>query len=95
MEEKCKNCGEKSVSCIPFFAHENTMVHMSAANRRMFITVVCVCVTFILTIIIFTSAFTAREKAWLDTLSQIQQRQTTGVEVQDELYKQPDAGAHP
>ena len=92
MDEKEKAPMEKMPACIPFFAHENTMVHMSAANRRMFVTVVCVCVTFILTIIIFTSAFTAREKAWLDTLSQIQQR---NVEVQDELYKQPDAGAHP
>ncbi len=95
MDEKEKAPMEKMPACIPFFAHENTMVHMSASNRRMFVTVVCVCVTFILTIIIFTSAFTAREKAWLDTLSQIQQRQTTSVEVQDELYKQPDAGAHP
>ena len=93
MDEKEKAPMEKMPACIPFFAHENTMVHMSAANRRMFVTVVCVCVTFILTIIIFTSAFTAREKAWLDTLSQI--RQQTSVEVQDELYKQPDAGAHP
>lgn len=93
MEIKDKAPGDKMPACIPFFTHENTMVHLSMANRRMFITVVCVCVTFILTIIIFTSAFTAREKAWLDTLSSIRQGQ--GVEVQDELYKQPDAGPHP
>lgn len=94
MDEKVK-APEKEPACISFFAHENAMMHMSAANRRMFVTVVCVCVTFILAIIIFTSAFTAREKAWLDTLSQIQQRQTTSVEVQDGIHQYPDAGAHP
>ena len=39
MEEKCKNCEGKE-SCIPFFAHEDTMMHYNHANRRMLIALV-------------------------------------------------------
>ena len=58
---------KKEVS-IPFLTE-----YMSRNNRRMLVALVCVCVTFILTIIIFVSGYTAREKNWLDTL------QRTGV----------------
>lgn len=73
MEEKCQNCGEKSVSCIPFFAHEDTMVHYNHANRRMLIALVTVCLTFVITIVVFVSGYTQREKNWLDTMAHLQQ----------------------
>lgn len=47
---------EQSPVCIPFFAHENTMMHYNTANKRMLIALITVCITFILTIIIFVSA---------------------------------------
>ena len=72
-------------ACIPFFAHENTMTHMSVSNRRLLIALLAVCITFIATIIIFVSGYTAREKNWLDTISAMQ---TT--EVRDGVQKQPD-----
>ena len=72
MEEKCRNCEEKQ-ACVPFFVHENSMMHYNHANRRMLIALICVCITFILTIIIFVGGYTKREKNWLDTL------QRTGV----------------
>lgn len=82
-ENKCRNCEEKEKqACVPFFVHENTMMHYNSANKRMLIALVCVCVTFILTIIIFVTGYTAREKNWLDTL------QRTGVV--DGVQKQPD-----
>ena len=81
MDDKCKNCDEKT-ACIPFFAHENTLMHYNHANRRMLVALVCVCVTFIVTIVIFVSGYTQREKNWLDTL------QRTGVT--DGVYKQSD-----
>ena len=71
MDDKCRNCEEKQ-ACIPFFAHENTMMHYNAANRRMLIALLAVCITFILTIIIFVSGYTAREKNWLDTIKNLQ-----------------------
>lgn len=81
MSEKCNNCEDKK-ACIPFFAHENVLQHYNHANRRMLIALVTVCLTFILTIIIFVSGYTQREKNWLDTLQR--------VGVQDELHQQPD-----
>lgn len=80
-EKQCNNCGEQQ-ACIPFFVHENTMMHYNSANKRMLIALVTVCVTFILTIIIFVHGYTVREKNWLDTL------QRTGVT--DGVHEQPD-----
>ena len=83
MEEKCRNCDDKQ-ACIPFFAHENTMMHYNAANRRMLVALVCVCLTFIVTIVVFVSGYTQREKNWLDTLHRIQVEENHGV------HEQPD-----
>ena len=70
MESKCHNCEEKQ-ACIPFFQHENTMMHYNMANRRMLIALVTVCLTFIITIVVFVSGYTQREKNWLDTIQRI------------------------
>ena len=75
---------------IPFFAHENTMMHYNNANRRMLIALVTVCVTFILTIVIFVYGYTIREKNWLDTLSRMDK--TAVSEVADGVYQQPNQG---
>jgi len=85
MEVKCKNCEEKQ-ACIPFFAHENTMMHYNNANRRMLIALVTVCLTFVLTIVIFVFGYTIREKNWLNTLKEI----TPAAEVQNGIQQQPD-----
>ena len=53
------------------FDHENTIMHMNYANRRMLIALITVCITFIVTIIVFVSGYTAREKNWLDTLQRV------------------------
>lgn len=68
----CKNC-EENQACVPFFAHENVLMHYNRANRRMLVALICVCVTFIVTILVFVTGYTAREKNWLDML------QRTGV----------------
>ena len=77
----CKNCNDQR-ACVPFFAHENTMSHYNRANRRMLIALVCVCVTFVITILVFVTGYTAREKNWLDML------QRTGVS--NGVYEQSD-----
>ena len=81
MDEKCRNCDEKQ-ACVPFFVHEGIMDHYSRANRRMLIALLTVCITFIITIIIFTTSYTKREANWLDTL------QRAGVT--DGVHEQPD-----
>ena len=84
MEEKCRNCDEKS-ACVPFFAHENVLMHYNRANKRMLTALICVCVTFILTIVVFVFGYTVREKNWLDTLTRLQI-----TEVEDGVHQQPD-----
>ena len=84
MEEQCKNCDDKQ-ACIPFFAHENTMMHYNNANKRMLITLVTVCITFILTIVIFVCGYTVREQNWLNTLKDL----TPVSEVADGVQQQP------
>lgn len=86
MDEKCRNCDEKQ-ACVPFFVHENTMMHYNTANHRMLVALLCVCVTFILTIVIFVVGYTVREKNWLNTLTRI----TPAQEVQDGVQQQPDS----
>lgn len=86
MEEKCKNC-EGQQACVPFFIHENTMMHYNHANKRMLVALITVCVTFILTIVVFVFGYTIREKNWLKTIKEISPQ----TEVQDGICKQPDS----
>ena len=85
MDEKCIGCKDKQQTCIPFFVAENQVMHMDATNKRMLIALLTVCVTFILTIIIFVVGYTVRERNWLNTLKQI----TPAQEVSDGLQQQP------
>ena len=66
---------KKEQVSIPFLTE-----YMSRTNRRMLIALITVCVTFIVTIIVFVTGYTAREKNWLDTLQR--------VGVTDGVYKQ-------
>lgn len=79
---------EKEPAQIPFFAHENSMMHYNHANRRMLIALLAVCITFILTIVIFVVGYTIREQNWLNTLTRLQE--TPVSEVQDGVHQQPD-----
>lgn len=71
---------------IPFFAHEAAMMHYNHANKRLLVALIAVCVTFILTIIIFVCGYTVREKNWLDTIGRV----TPATEVQHGVHEQPD-----
>ena len=57
---------------IPQHQAETTFMHLSWANRRMLIALVCVCVTFIITILTFVIGYTIREKNWLNTIAGMQ-----------------------
>ena len=81
MKEECRNCDDKQ-ACVPYFVHEGVMDHYSRANRRMLIALVVVCMTFIITIIVFVTGYTQREKNWLDTLQET--RVTDGIHEQSD-----------
>ena len=72
---------DKKEISVPFL-----MEYMSTTNRRMFHALLAVCITFILTIIIFVVGYTIREKNWLNTIS--------ALEVADGIHEQYDPSPH-
>ena len=83
MENDCRNCGEKQ-ACVPFFAHENVLMHYNRANKRMLIALIVICATLSLVIGIFVYGNTVREKQLIDM---IDKRIT---EVENGVHQQPD-----
>ena len=83
MENNCRNCDEKQ-ACVPFFAHENVLMHYNRANKRMLIALIVICATLSLVIGIFVYGNTVREKQLIDM---IDKRIT---EVENGVHQQPD-----
>ena len=81
MDDKCKNC-EGQERCIPFFDHQNTMMHYNWVNRRSMIQLIAVCVMAIIVVFIFTTNQTQREKMWQETIKEMYSSTVT-AEVQD------------
>ena len=77
----CTNCDEKQ-ACVPFFAHENVLMHYNRANKRMLTALIVVCITLAVIIGIFVYGNTVREKQLIDM---VQQRTTEGA---NGVYKQ-------
>lgn len=73
---------EHEVPMVPKYWAEATVSHMSAANHRLLIALLAVCLTFVITIVVFVTGYTAREKNWLNTLSR--------MEVQNGVHQQSD-----
>ena len=69
MDEKCKGCDD-SKACVPFFLHENAMMHYNRANRRMLIALISVLVFISIMIGIFVHGNTVREKQLIDMIDQ-------------------------
>ena len=69
MEDKCNNCKEQQ-ACIPFYVHENAMMHYNQANRRMLIVIVSVLIFIAIVITIFVNGNTIREKQLIDMVNQ-------------------------
>ena len=77
--KNCENCSEQE-KCIPYFDHQNTMLHYNWANRRMLIALLAVCLTFIIVVIINT----IRETRWQDTVKELQLQMTSAItEIQN------------
>ena len=69
MDENCQNCKE-SQACVPFFLHENAMMHYNRANKRMLIALITICVTLSIVIAIFVYGNTVREKQLIELVNQ-------------------------
>ena len=88
MEEKCKNYQGKEQACVPFFLHENAMMHYNRANHRMLVALIVSIVVIMIGMVtlgwMFLSYYNDRENGWQEI---IQKRIT---EVSDGVYEQPD-----
>lgn len=82
----CKNCEGKDQACVPFFLHENAMMHYNRANHRMLVALIVSLVVVMIGMVtlgwMFLSSYNDREKGWQDI---VQQRIT---EVGDGVYQQ-------
>lgn len=92
--DNCNNCKD-SRACVPFFAHENVLMHYGRVNRRSMITTVCVCIMAVVLVAIFVIAYTVRENGWavrekylVDTI--IELRTPAQTEVPNGIYQQSD-----
>lgn len=83
MEEKCKNCDSQH-ACVPFFLHENAMMHYNNANKRMLIALIAICIAGLIGISIFVYGNTVREKQLVDLIDK------RIVEVANGVHEQPD-----
>ena len=89
-EKTCSSCADKT-ACISFFAHENDMVHKDMDNERAHKTNRNVCITFIVIVIVFVTAYTVRTTKWLDAYTELVKVNQALVEELYELHKQPDS----
>lgn len=85
MDEKCKNC-ENSQACVPFYLHENAMMHYNRANKRMLIArvvaLLLMATGFIILGNMFLTSYNAREKGWQEL---VQQRRTAVSRREDKI----------
>ena len=58
----------KDVPMMPKHEAETTYLHLSWANRRMLIALICICVTMICVVIVFATNQTKREQMWQETI---------------------------
>lgn len=80
-EIHCENCKEKT-SCVPFFVHENSLMHKDMDNERMHATMKSIadkdaknhrntCIAFAVIILLFVVAYTVRTNIWNETVRQM------------------------
>lgn len=87
MEEKCRNCEDRQ-ACVPFFVHENSMMHYNRVNKRILITVSSLCLLMCLTLSfiigVLVSNNTIREKQIIEMMNQ------RITEVENGVHQQQD-----
>ena len=64
----CKNCEEKEQACVPFFLHENTVMHFIRVNKRMVVLFAIWGAIMAIVIGIFVYGNTVREKQLIDMI---------------------------
>ena len=58
---------------IPFFLHENAMMHKDRDNKRMMIINLALCVTLIIVVVTLVAYYTSRTAMWNETITKLTQ----------------------
>ena len=76
-QENCNNC-EKKRACVPFFVHENAMMHKDADNERMAkivkghrIANIIQSIIILLIVLIFVWFYTSRTQIWSNIITEM------------------------
>jgi len=77
----------KDQAQVPFFLHENSMIHKDRDNRRMMVICISLCATLIIVVVTLVSYYTSRTAMWNDTITKLT---ATLAEVTNGVHKQPD-----
>ena len=102
MEEKCKNCENKQ-ACVPFFMHENSMMHKDADNERLANIAhgqrkinVIQSIIILAVVSIMAMFYTSRTQMWNDTIAKqnetiimLLNERNQNTEVADGIHEQP------
>lgn len=83
MDDKCKGC-DGSQACVPFFLHENAMMHKDRDNKRMMIINIMLCITLVIVIVTLVAYYTSRTQMWNDTITKLT---ATLAEVTNGVHK--------
>ena len=67
---RCSNDCEQ-IACVPFYLHENAMMHKDRDNKRMMVITLTLCITLIVVVITLVSFYTSRTQMWNDTISKL------------------------
>ena len=67
----CKNCEGNDQACVPFFLHENAMMHKDRDNKRMMVICLALCITLIIVVVTLVAYYTSRTAMWNDTITKL------------------------
>ena len=67
----CKNCEDKEQACVPFFLHENAMMHKDRDNKRMMVICLALCITLIIVVVTLVAYYTSRTAMWNETITKL------------------------
>jgi len=85
MDEKCKGCEDRQ-ACVPFFVHENTVMHLNRVNKRIMLLfsalllIMCITVSFIVDTLVNNN--TKREAQILEMVTRRITEVADGVQQQ-------------
>lgn len=64
---------EEKNAQVPFFLHENAMMHKDRDNKRMMVICLSLCVTLIIVVVTLVAYYTSRTAMWNETITKLTQ----------------------